>query len=265
MKNEKGITLIALIITIIVMLILVAVTVNVAINGGLFGNANDAAKDTEREAIYDQIVSAMVLTDNGKINVKQTYDAVNGMLTITETNPEEVRPDTAEVEITVQGKKGTYKYTIMTDKIIEETTEDEEPITEGGEDPEIQTTTGEIDYDAYYRVTLKDISYSDIEDIPEGATLAFIDEGETISQFMKRSGEFCYFPINTGNETYTLYQDNTWSYRGPGMNEPQVVDGFTLQLNKVKFIPDEMITAAELEVFTKAQIDALITYEKVSE
>ena len=41
--NDKGITLIALIITIIVMLILVGVTVNVALNGGLFDAAKQAA------------------------------------------------------------------------------------------------------------------------------------------------------------------------------------------------------------------------------
>ena len=41
-KQEKGITLIALIITIIVMLILVTVTISVALDGGLFQKAEDA-------------------------------------------------------------------------------------------------------------------------------------------------------------------------------------------------------------------------------
>lgn len=44
MKEEKGITLIALIITIIVMLILVAVSVAVVINSNLIGAAEKAAK-----------------------------------------------------------------------------------------------------------------------------------------------------------------------------------------------------------------------------
>ena len=47
LKQNKGITLIALIITIIVMLILVAVTISMAINGGLFGYAGNAARQTE--------------------------------------------------------------------------------------------------------------------------------------------------------------------------------------------------------------------------
>ena len=46
MKNQKGITLIALVITIIVMLILVGVSVTVALNGGLFSSAQQAATET---------------------------------------------------------------------------------------------------------------------------------------------------------------------------------------------------------------------------
>ncbi len=43
MKEQKGITLVALIITIIVMLILVAVTVAVVVNSNLIGQAEKAA------------------------------------------------------------------------------------------------------------------------------------------------------------------------------------------------------------------------------
>lgn len=42
MKNQKGITLVALIITIIVMLILVAVSVAIVIQSNLIGNAENA-------------------------------------------------------------------------------------------------------------------------------------------------------------------------------------------------------------------------------
>ena len=47
MKNNKGITLIALIITIIIMLILVAVTVSIIINTGILGKAKKAKDDTQ--------------------------------------------------------------------------------------------------------------------------------------------------------------------------------------------------------------------------
>ena len=47
MKQQKGITLIALIITIVVMLILVAVTLSIALGqNGVVTNAKNAAKDT---------------------------------------------------------------------------------------------------------------------------------------------------------------------------------------------------------------------------
>lgn len=47
MKNNKGITLVALIITIIVMLILVGVTVSILINSNVIGKAKKAVNDTE--------------------------------------------------------------------------------------------------------------------------------------------------------------------------------------------------------------------------
>ena len=53
-RQNKGITLIALIITIIVMLILVAVTINMAINGGLFEKAGEAVGDTKNEINKEQ-------------------------------------------------------------------------------------------------------------------------------------------------------------------------------------------------------------------
>ena len=108
MRRQKGITLIALIITIIVMLILVGVTINVALNGGLFNTASTAAQKTEKEAIYDQIVGAMKLKNNGNVNVKGTYDAVVDIFgedKVEPTNPTTVEEDTAEVTFTVEVRR----------------------------------------------------------------------------------------------------------------------------------------------------------------
>ena len=55
LRENKGITLIALIITIIVMLILVGVTVNVALNGGLFSTAKIASLDTRAETVREKV------------------------------------------------------------------------------------------------------------------------------------------------------------------------------------------------------------------
>lgn len=69
MKKEsenKGITLIALIITIIVMLILVGVTVAVAINGGLFKTAKESVRKTQK-AILDDELTAIISEMNSDI------------------------------------------------------------------------------------------------------------------------------------------------------------------------------------------------------
>ena len=68
-QNQKGITLIALIITIIVMLILVGVTINVALNGGLFNKAEEATTKTKIAQIQEALTikKAEVLAEhNGK-------------------------------------------------------------------------------------------------------------------------------------------------------------------------------------------------------
>ena len=78
-RNQKGITLIALIITIIVMLILVGVSVSVALNTGLFKTAQGAAKNTELARQEETALS------NGAVTVevdgeKVTYDSMDAYL-----------------------------------------------------------------------------------------------------------------------------------------------------------------------------------------
>ena len=65
-QNQKGITLIALIITIIVMMILVAVSVSIALNNGLFNAAQDATKKTRNELDHENTLSNGGVTVNGK-------------------------------------------------------------------------------------------------------------------------------------------------------------------------------------------------------
>jgi len=63
MKDQKGITLVALIITIIVMLILVTVSVTVALNSDLFSTAQSAATGMNEKAQEENKAS------EGKFNV----------------------------------------------------------------------------------------------------------------------------------------------------------------------------------------------------
>lgn len=91
-RENKGITLIALIITIIVMLILVGVSVNVALNGGLFDTAKTATEKTEQAAqaekefmIYAQLIAEadelverypLELEVTGETTAKLTNDSI---------------------------------------------------------------------------------------------------------------------------------------------------------------------------------------------
>ena len=66
-RQNKGITLIALVITIIVMLILVAVTISMAINGGLFDYAGKAVGETQNAIDEEQKLA------EGKIKIGETW------------------------------------------------------------------------------------------------------------------------------------------------------------------------------------------------
>ena len=82
-NDQKGITLIALIITIIIMLILVAVTINMAVSGGLFGYASNAVKDTKEEKEKEETSAEGSLAVDGK-----KYDSPEDYLMGYESNGE---------------------------------------------------------------------------------------------------------------------------------------------------------------------------------
>ena len=69
-KQEKGITLIALILTIIVMLILISVTVNITINEGILDKTENAAQKTEIASEEEQLnIAAMgSMGTDGKVD-----------------------------------------------------------------------------------------------------------------------------------------------------------------------------------------------------
>lgn len=78
-RQEKGITLIALVITIIVMLILVAVTISMAVNGGLFEYAGKAVGDTNNAIREEQqLASGKVTIDNKVYNSIDEYLETKG-------------------------------------------------------------------------------------------------------------------------------------------------------------------------------------------
>ena len=81
MKEQKGITLVALVITIIVMLILVAVSVTVALQGGLFTTAKNATTSTNTEAGAERNLS------DGLVNIDNTMYNANDYATNVDPQP----------------------------------------------------------------------------------------------------------------------------------------------------------------------------------
>ena len=104
--QNKGITLIALIITIIVMLILVGVTINVALNGGLFKKAETATKDTEEKAILEEMLAMMEIDDNGKFKPNEIIANMKAK------HADYIIDDSNKPNIIITGKLGTYKYIV---------------------------------------------------------------------------------------------------------------------------------------------------------
>ena len=116
-NNEKGITLVALIITIIVMLILVTVTISVAINSDLFNKAKEASSNTQREGDREKLVSMM----SSGYNNRGVFD-IN---TIKDNLPEGVEwcnsetttyTGNSDVDPTENGWKGCYVITDTNNK-----------------------------------------------------------------------------------------------------------------------------------------------------
>lgn len=99
------------------MLILVMVTIRISKDGGLFTTTRKATRDTEEQAIYDQIVSAMELANDGKIKPRDTFESFKNKFGSGKI--EEKDGNTAsKIVFTVKGARDTYTYTITENEII---------------------------------------------------------------------------------------------------------------------------------------------------
>ena len=107
MKEQKGITLIALIITIIVMLILLGITTNIALNGGIVPKAKTATIKAEEEAILQEMLSMMKMTDNGIFNPEKIIEKMKKKYNVEYDKPDAI----------ITGKLGTYNYIVSETEI----------------------------------------------------------------------------------------------------------------------------------------------------
>lgn len=122
-NNNKGITLIALIITIIVMLILVGVTVNIAINGDLFGTASKAGLETQKAAEQEELSMAALSAINDEA-LEVGYIDVNVLeAKINELETEYIKDTTKTTDynyVVTSSKTGTtWQISLITAKVTE--------------------------------------------------------------------------------------------------------------------------------------------------
>jgi Tfp pilus assembly protein PilE len=119
-NNEKGITLIALVITIIVILILVAVIVNIAFkNGGIFTTTNNAAKSTtiaaEEEDLHNWCLGTYFDATSGTLDLASLSADKGFTETWKKTSNSSIIPWTSMV---VENAKSKNQYTIESDGTV---------------------------------------------------------------------------------------------------------------------------------------------------
>ena len=134
MKNQKGITLVALIITIIVMVILAGVIIVSAVaDGGIIDRAQGAMKENERAEAEELVLASYVYkttastTTVGTLDLNATADAIyenlttNGFTLMDGNTQAGAGSDILEgdkINLNIVGKHGNYSGTV-TDKGLE--------------------------------------------------------------------------------------------------------------------------------------------------
>ena len=109
MKNNKGITLLALVITIVILLILAGITLSVVIGeNGLIGKSRDAASETKIAQIDEEIslawANSMVDRSFADLTLERKAEVFEGKLKEKDSNATVVVSDTDKKELTVNYK-----------------------------------------------------------------------------------------------------------------------------------------------------------------
>lgn len=121
MRNQKGITLISLVISIIILVILVSITIS--LNTGessIIKRSGDASAKMEQKAIYENILGLTLYNEDGTLKVKLVFNNVKERFGLDKIKLIEPTDETAisnKVTFQVIGKTGTYTYKIDEKKV----------------------------------------------------------------------------------------------------------------------------------------------------
>lgn len=115
MKNNKAITLVALIITVIVLLILATVSINLVINGGIIDKSKSAVDKYSEEEIKEQIRLAYLELETEKLyntNVNEVSFLTSSLEDVFGQGKVSVEKVDKTFEITINIKGKDKEYTI---------------------------------------------------------------------------------------------------------------------------------------------------------
>ncbi len=218
------------------MLILVMVTIRISKDGGLFTTTRKATRDTEEQAIYDQIVSAMELANDGKIKPRDTFESFKnkfGEDKITEKDGNTA----SKIVFTVKGARDTYTYTITENEIIigEIEEQNDYDILKRyflGADGNGRNLNDILDEDENW----KDDSTTDVDETSLGINISYGYEGATTESYIIKYNNAIYEltsqemedPAHPGDSTYyytksielnQIYKQNLNSREGKDLGQ----------------------------------------------
>lgn len=129
MRNERGITLVALVVTIVVLLILAGVTITYALsNNGIFAKAQEAGMVSEQATIRDAVSSAqaecmMEYYDASKTTKTEAKDLISKYVpsgwSVTATTPPTITGGVIAGTVTVATSSYTHTVTIANGVVTE--------------------------------------------------------------------------------------------------------------------------------------------------
>lgn len=123
MKNQNGITLIALVVTIVVLLILAGITITYVLSdNGIFSKATESQLAQEKAYVSDYVTSGngLILIKSYDPSLSETYDATAAQTDMENSFPDGFTPDVESLtfenhklggSMTVEGSIGNHTVT----------------------------------------------------------------------------------------------------------------------------------------------------------
>ena len=212
LREQRAITLVALIITIIVLLILAMVSIRLVMNGGIIGKAESGTQAYSESEIQEQIKlaynewqtarwdgTAGDAKDFMKNRLKSTYNLQDNQISVDEES------GTFTVTMTIDNKEKTYTFNAATGQTSKPKTIAEYPAATPG-----TATTENSKFVADGKTAVIPAGYT----VSSVATEQSIDTGLVIT---KGGNEWVWIPVSSSDLAAMYTEDSTgWTMSGTG-------------------------------------------------